>query len=454
MPEAAYRTENEFNEDNGLVWTRDLLNNHDEIEANSTLDFTFVKNKSILKCVQSFCIDGLHQKKFSSVYKDLRGVRKIVIWLEKRGITNLSDVTRDLIEEFLIDINTGFNYSNGTIQTLMKSIKYFFDWGYINEIENMPHTPLILSSDICYKYYNKNRALTTEEVDGIVSVLPKMKNPYRKMVYILLMLGMRFSELAYLKSEALKKSDDGQYYLDLEQYKTNTVNGKPVTEAIAKSILDEISKNKKKFGNIKYVFVNRNNKPICNGVFNNYVNQVLAKNNVLGRDGKILHVTSHQFRATVATGLASSGVDPNEAASILGQKSINTYSHYATVRSEVVKEELKFRIDKDNYIISNIDNFKEPIEMPKSTTPLCNGFCSRDPRLGGCAKANECLHCSMFIPDIKMIFNYRSQLDDLKLNAKLAKSEGMDSLCKKLSYDIEALEKIITILEEKYRKEA
>lgn len=36
------------------------------------------------------------------------------------------------------------------------------------------------------------------------------------MVYILLMLGMRFSELAYLKSEALKKSDDGQYYLDLE----------------------------------------------------------------------------------------------------------------------------------------------------------------------------------------------------------------------------------------------
>ena len=74
----------------------------------------------------------------------------------------------------------------------------------------------ILSSDICYKYYNKNRALTTEEVDGIVSVLPKMNNPYRKMVYILLMLGMRFSELAYLKSEALKKSDDGQYYLDLE----------------------------------------------------------------------------------------------------------------------------------------------------------------------------------------------------------------------------------------------
>ena len=62
-----------------------------------------------------------------------------------------------------------------------------------------------------------------------------------------------------------------------------------------------------------------------NGTINENINKVLVKNNVLGRDGKILHVTTHRFRATVATNLISEGTSVDIAAQLLGQ----TFDHRA-----------------------------------------------------------------------------------------------------------------------------
>ena len=71
----------------------------------------------------------------------------------------------------------------------------------------------------------------------------------------------------------------------------------------------EIERNKKRFGeeNVKYVFVNKKNKRISVNTINKHMQRKLKENNVLGRDGKILSCTTHQFRATLATNLIATG---------------------------------------------------------------------------------------------------------------------------------------------------
>lgn len=282
-----------------------------------------------------------------------------------------------------------------------------------------------------------------------------MPRLYGRMVYCLLFLGMRFCELAKLDANAIKKNDDGTYYLDLWQYKTQTVNNKPIFENTIKIMAAEIERNKKRFGaeNVKYVFVTDKNTPVTLQTMNKNINRVLVKNNVLGRDGKILHCTTHRFRATVATNLISEGISVDVAAQLLGQTTLSSLSHYATVTNEVAKEQLKPRLEKDEMLIRNIGKGKDMAEIiPKKSVALCNGYCGKNPLTTPCAKANACFNCSMFIPSIQFLNAYHIQLLEIEATIKIAEVNDYTMMLKKALREKEALEKIISKLEKGDKK--
>ena len=282
--------------------------------------------------------------------------------------------------------------------------------------------------------------------------MPKL---YGRMVYCLLFLGMRFCELAKLDVNAIKQNDDGTYYLDLWQYKTQAVNEKPIFETTIKIMLAEIERNKKRFGeeNVKYVFVTEKNTPVNIGTINENINKVLVKNNVLGRDGKILHVTTHRFRATVATNLISEGTSVDIAAQLLGQTTLSSLSHYATVTTDVVKEQLRPRLEKDEMLIRNIGKGKDMAEIiPEKSVALCNGYCGKNPLTTPCAKANACFNCSMFIPSFQFLNAYHIQLLEIEATIKIAEANDYTMMLKKALKEKEALEKIISKLEKGVKK--
>lgn len=227
------------------------------------------------------------------------------------------------------------------------------------------------------------------------------------------------------------------------------MNGKPVSINLAKMMQEEIIKNKELFGeDAKYIFVTDKNMPVKRGSFNDAINYVLLRENVLGRDGKPLHVTSHQFRATVATNLVSTGTPVDLAAQMLGQSSLSSLSYYATVTSETTKKQLKPRLEKDDLLIRNIGKVKDMNDIvPKHSVALCNGYCNKSPLSSPCAKANACFNCSMFVPSTQFINSYYLQLQEIETTIAMAQANGYVIMEKKALVDKENLQNIINQLE-------
>lgn len=434
-----------------LVWHADKLPCKKGLSATKNLDFRDIKNKEFQKLAQDFCYSLLTTVSFEMIYIYLKSTKIFFVWLEGYPqIEHLNQLDRNLVEEFFLYLRISGNFTSNMANTCILYLKKFFEWGQLFDIENMPKHTLILVQDYTFKTQKDSRYLTDDEMTGIISVIPKMPKTYAKIIYLLIYTGMRISEVLHLSVDALVKSPDGSYFLNIHQYKTNKDYVKPIEEKPAKIILSEIERNKKRFKDVKYVFVSDKNKPISANVINNNLKKVIEKNNIKGRDGKLLHCTPHMFRATLATKLISNGKDPDLVAKLLGQSTLHSLSHYAAIDPKMAKEQLALRIKKDEIIISNLWKTEDEKEsIPQDAIPLCNGFCCKQIDTGICKKANVCLDCPMFIPSIQFISSYMIQLQEIEATIAIAKTCGYTKMLQNCMETKQSLEDIIKRLEDK-----
>ena len=436
-----------------LIWYYEKLPCKNGANPNKVLNFKDIANKEFQKNAQDFCWFLLPKIVFETVYKYLFSLKFFFNLLDNNHskIKQLSQINRDLIEDYFLYLRAESNYSSNAVNTFILNLKKFFEWGQLTKVENMPQTNLILAQDYNFKTVKSSKYLTDEEMKGIVSIIPKLPNTYGKIVYMLIFTGVRISEILQLKVDALKMKPDGSYVLEIYQYKTEKYYSKPLDERPAKIILNEIQKNQERFGkeNVEYVFVNDKNKPVTSGTINRFLKKTIIDNNIKGRDGNLLHVTTHMFRATLSTKLMSAGKDPKLVAKLLGQSTLSSLSHYATIDLEAAKEQLAPRIAKDQVLISNIwktESDKE--EIPETAIPLCNGFCSKDIETGICKKATACLSCPMFIPSIQFINSYELQLQEIEATIAVAKANGYTKLLENSIETKKQLESILKKLKE------
>lgn len=416
------------------------------------LDFRLITNKAILKPVQDFCKYELERITFSSVFYYLGSLKTFYKWLEEEtDIDNLKDLNRDIIEYFFLWLRCESDFSSRKINTTILNLKSFLEWGLILQRKDMPNKPLILAEDYNLKRKIESRYLSDEDMKKVMSIIPSLPKIYGRMIYCLILLGIRCSELTYLSVDSLKQADDGTYYLLINQYKTKKEYMKPVPENLVLLLKKEIKRNQNIFGkeNVKYVFVNEKNNPIKFNVLNDNLKRAILENDIRDSSGELLYVTTHMFRATVGTNLISAGLDPESAAKLLGQTTLSSLSHYATVTNETVKEQLKPRIEKDEMLIRNIGKIEKLKEATMPSRALCNGFCNKNPLTEPCEHANACLNCSMFVPSIQFLNGYYIQLQEVEATIKVAEANDYKLMLKKALKDKENLEKIINVLERK-----
>lgn len=416
------------------------------------LDFRVITNKAILKPIQDFCKYELEYITFTSVCHYLVSLKTFYEWLEEEtDIENLKDLNRDIIEYFFLWLRCESEFSSHKINITILNLKSFLEWGLILQRKDMPDKPLILNDDYNFKRKIESKYLSDEDMKKVMGLIPLLPKVYGRMIYALILLGIRCSELSFLSVDALKQADDGTYYLLINQYKTKKEYMKPIPEKLALLLKKEIKRNQDTFGkeNVKYVFVNEKNKPIKLAILNTNLRKVIFENDIRDSSGELLHVTTHMFRATVGTNLISAGLDPESAAKLLGQTTLSSLSHYATVTNETVKEQLKPRIEKDEMLIRNIGKIEKLKEATMPSRALCNGFCNKNPLTEPCEHANACLNCSMFVPSIQFLNGYYIQLQEVEATIKVAEANDYRLMLKKALKDKENLEKIINALERK-----
>ena len=453
--------ERDIPEENKLIWHANRLPFALGKEADRTLDFRGIKNPILLADAKEFCkyLLTIRNISFSATYEYLHSIKTLYEWLDKyHPLKTLKEIDRDIIEDYMLYLRTSGKRSSHAINVHILNTKTFFDWGeFADKKLYMPEESPLFNKDYAFKTKKESKYLTKEEMKGIFEAISHMPKLYGRIVYCLIFMGVRYSELAKLPIDRIKQDENGKYYLDIWQTKTYDMYEKPIYQNCVNIMLQEIERNKKRFGaeNVKYVFVGKKNKPIRVGTVNEHINRALKEINFKGRNGKILHCTTHQFRATFATTLVSEGEAVTVAAQLLGHRTLSGTSHYVAVAPEKVKEQLRPRLEKDEVLIRNIGKMEELKELPTTNTvALCNGFCSKNPITSPCAKANACYSCSLFVPSKEFLNMYEIQLTEIEATIQIAELNGYELMLEKALEDkhnlLNVLDKLKRIGEKNY----
>lgn len=431
-------------------WRAEEIKQIDSTSNMKNLDFSSIKQFEMKQASKDFIKMKLSTITVSAAYGYLNSIKKFCHWLYEydENIESFFDISRDIIEDFFYFLRVESDFSQHKINKIILDLSVMFEYGLMNEDTSFPLVQIFLPTDYAFKTVHRQKFYTDEEIAGIFSIISYLPKTYGRILLVLHHCGMRVSEVLRLPMDCIYFSN-GVPCLKLYMYKTERNHNIPLNDDIYNIINKEISRNKKKFPEAKYVFLNNDGSHINYLTFIRNVKKALVKHNVLGRDGKPLVFGTHRFRSTKATDLISLGVEPRKVSDILGVKSLSTLSYYAAATQTSVSEHMQEYLRRESILINSIGKMDEfPLEDYENAIPLCNGWCCRPSELGICDKINACLTCSQFRPSHKHLISYKIQLSEIESTLAVAKANGYTRIIEKCLSDKEALEDIIKRLEE------
>lgn len=440
---------NEFDKD---IW--DIRNFPFKIDYNVAnprykINFSDIVQKNIKNTTKILFYQRLKNHPIKTITNELNEIKILSKWLftTHTDINSLSELNRDIIEEFITYLKTSSGFSQLKVNRILSTLHSFFDRCSLMNLEDKPITNPIYCKDYSYKEKKIVNFYTDEEIQNLNRHISKLPLQIGRMLFIIENAGMRISELCTLTTDCLSVNKKGDYYLTYFQIKTNKDNTVPINETVAESIKAGIENSKIEFGeNIKYVFSKTLETPITANIFSTTVNKLCYENKIMNSENKILRIRAHKFRGTVATKYINLGLDINIIRKLLGHSSSHAIYHYIEIHNDTVLKAMKPITEHQDEMIKNIGHIKDAstnIDENKELIPLSNGHCSKPIASGICKHANACLSCKMFKPDINHLSLYESQLKESINNIEISKANDFTRL---LEYNIDLknnLEKII-----------
>lgn len=425
---------NEFEKDIWDIRRLPIVINNDKSRPRYKIDFTKIEQKRIRLLAKKFTYQRLTNNSVSRCITDLKGIILFSNFIgeEYPLIQSLSQLNRNVIENFLGFIKTEFNYKRNTVASRIGSIRIFFEFSRLMNWEEKPKEELIYKTDYSKKHRVQPKYYTDEELKGINKHLDKLPIQIARMVFVVETIGIRIGELCKLNVNCLEQDTKGEFVLNYYQTKTQKTNKIPINEEVSSTIEEAIKYSKNKYGDsIKYVFSNDINTPISVQVFNKTLNKLSYENNILDRNGEKLRISGSKFRGTVSTRYANLGLDYNIIMKLLGQTTPGILKYYVEIHDVTVLDSMEKIIEEQNDLIKNIGNTKNIKTYKKeeeSLICLSNGYCKKSIKEGKCIHANACYTCRMFKPDFKHINLYRHHLEEARKNIKIAELNNFERI--------------------------
>jgi integrase len=349
--------------------------------------------------------------------------RYLVRWLttEHPQITNLDQVNRSHIEDYLVHLHQHINPRNNKPLSLRSRYTYlsplaqFFretaQWNW----PDTPGRPLLVSSDLPKLPKPLPRFIPREELGRLMEAIEAMADPHQRTALLLLRWsGARRGEIRRLTLDCLDTYPDGYPRLRIPVGKTYTERMIPLHPQAADA-LRELIEHTRSTGaaahhdkwaghRVHWVFVRRG-QPLSNKIlFDEALDIACRAAGLVDTENKTT-ITAHRFRHTVGTQLAEGGARIQTIMAILGHRSATMSVTYSHISDPVLKEQYERVIANGGRIagpaaeaLLNNEISQDTVNWLKSNffkTELELGHCLRLPAEGPC----ECdlyLRCSKF----------------------------------------------------------
>ncbi len=363
----------------------------------------------------------------------------------------------------LLNYKNNLKVSINTVNTKIHAIDNFYDYLIA---EGLVKNNIVNESD--YKYDRsrkyKNNDINLSDIQRIFSVINKLDERYMFIIVVLVYTGLRFSEVASLERDCLY-CNNGYYYLNSYSTKALKYQSTLISKDLYDYISDYIKTHERR---CKYIVYDRKFGVLnCNRV-NKDINDFFKEEEIKGSNGKILHITTHQFRHTVASMLQDFEVPENIIQVSLNHANIeNTviYNNHSFDRVSRIKNNIPDDFRKQGILQEKFDISFDDKELAK-IRPVMYGMCYQKTVLGEKAKcgkgSNNCFNCPSFVPQPDKLSDYvalKNQIDKIierykTINKKELIEQELIDTRNKLIDIISSIETYINYKEEseKYEK--
>ncbi|AYD39584.1 hypothetical protein D4Z93_03115 [Clostridium fermenticellae] len=442
---------NYFDKDKWIFSDLPFQVNQLKCSNNNSISFHKIKQPGIKRMIKKLCEYELKTGPAGTAIVRTYSLSYFSKFLSEHyiNINNLCELNKQIIQDYIIYLKIKSGLKSKTINSRICALNVLIDtarrmnWSDLMQNINIKYTELI---KVTNKIVNPYTDEELKEINRVLTVIPLQ---IARLICIMEYTGIRVSEVCTLRVNDLRKDSKDEFYICYVQNKTKKNNIIPVSDISLEILQSAIITSNQYRKNNKYVFSLKDREIITPARIDATLKKASYELKLKDKSGNPFNITSHRFRATVATKYADIGIEPTAIAKLLGQSGLGSLKHYITIHNETVTEAIQPIIKKQNYMIANIGHIKD---IPKNDTgnmaiPLPNGVCLKPETEGVCKHANVCYTCKMFRSSIKYIDVYKRHLSEAERNITIAKLNGYDRLLQ-INQDLRnSLIKIIKKLE-------
>ncbi len=358
-----YKPQNTRTEQEKDVWELDKLDievRQNPIKYTRTLDFTKVAQPEIRKELKKGIYLNLQSEALSCIRRELTAVRRLSSYLQERypEIQTCRDLTRELIEEYLIYLNTEVTETKHFHSELNRLRAVLDSIGKICDYPNL--TGLFLKRDIPPTPQAEFKTYSDAEMRRLNAALTQLDEQSMRLMVIHQMLGTRISDTLTLAPDCLYEKN-GEIIIRIRQIKSRTYE-KPISAELAALIRKAIAYTKERYGDTPYIFVNENNPhhTMQYNVLRTHVIKLIRKENLRDDNGELFGFGTHMYRHYYCVKLAEMHLDDWTLAKLLGHSSVRNVKYYRKMSNDVLADDTrKVRNQLSEMILENLDGWED-----------------------------------------------------------------------------------------------
>jgi integrase len=340
-----------------------------------------------------------------------------------------ADINRPLLLDFYHFI-TRKNLSPLTLANLYVDLRTFLrvcareGWG------DIPDRHVIFDEDIPKIPKPQPRFIPPEVMDQFVRHLDELPLRVRRMIYILMEVGLRSAELFLLPLDCLLQDSQGAWFLRYYQFKLKKDHTVPITKELAGLIQAQQQEARARWGaDVKYLFPNRQGRHYTRNSLCAYLEALAEKHQIRDAAGTVWKFRLHQFRHTVGYRMANSGTRLEIIQQFFGHESIEMSRRYSHIADQTLKAEIE-RFHAQTHLVDIYgkeygftaqadDPALQVLKQLVDQRTLANGYCGIPLVAGPCPHPNKCLTCPHFRTDQTFLSVHERQLAETQNFIKL-----------------------------------
>jgi len=377
------------------------------------------------------------------VYAVRRAIVRLVEFCATAGwpLDDASCLTRELFDAFLDHVRGGTGAQSSHL--LANGVKQLFEEAHDLGWISLRHPRVYLPGELQTQRDRLPRALPAGVVKRLNEprALALLTEGERAAVLVLMDAGLRATDGARLRLDAVISGSDGAPYLRYWNHKRRREAVVPLSDRAAEAIAAQRAWVRERFPECEWLFPRRKangrgKEPLGYSFVWHALRRWWEALDLRDDHGQPFRPSPHAFRHTYATGLVNNDVDLFSVQSLLDHDSPEMTWRYARLSNETLRrkwEQGQQRINIRGEVVPlDVDGelsdaawVKEQIARAKQSLP--NGWCGL-PLQQSCPHPNACLTCPAFLTDHTFLEQHREQLERTEQLIELGKENANERL--------------------------